>query len=183
MDDYAPPASVIPNINGSPYHRGKTAERLEVLRGRAAETGAWIVYVNAVGGQDELVFDGGSMVVAPDGTLAWHAAMFEEDLLVVDHRGPRAAPRPEPPPANRRPDPRTCTARSHSASATTSARTGSREVVLGLSGGIDSALVGDARRRRPRPGRGRTLAMPSPYSRQGSVTTPGTSPPPRHPVR
>src|SRR2546427_6247957 len=51
---------VIPNINGSPYHRHKIAERLDVCRERAAETGAWIVYVNAVGGQDELVFDGGA---------------------------------------------------------------------------------------------------------------------------
>ena len=47
------------------------------------ETGAWIVYVNAVGGQDELVFDGGSMVVAPDGHVACRAARFDEDLLVV----------------------------------------------------------------------------------------------------
>src|SRR5947207_1113397 len=75
---------VIPNINASPYHRSKAMERLDVCRARAAETGAWIVYVNMVGGQDELVFDGGSMVVAPDGTLAWHAPSFEDDLLVVD---------------------------------------------------------------------------------------------------
>src|SRR5205809_1069467 len=75
---------VIPNINASPYHRGKVAERLEVCRDRALETGAWIVYVNMVGGQDELVFDGGSMVVSPDGEPVWRAALFEEDLLVVD---------------------------------------------------------------------------------------------------
>src|SRR4029077_1312335 len=55
----------IPNINGSPYHRRKIAERLEVCRARARETGAWIVYVNLVGGQDELVFDGGSIVISP----------------------------------------------------------------------------------------------------------------------
>src|SRR5207244_5775701 len=75
---------VIPNINGSPYHRHKIAERLEICRARAAETGAWIVYVNAVGGQDELVFDGGSMVVSPQGELVWHASVFDEDLLIVD---------------------------------------------------------------------------------------------------
>src|SRR5213079_2057210 len=75
---------VIPNINASPYHRSKAMERLEVCRARAAETGAWIVYVNMVGGQDELVFDGGSMVVAPDGHVVWRAAVFEEDLLVID---------------------------------------------------------------------------------------------------
>ena len=59
-------------------------------RARARETGAWIVYVNAVGGQDELVFDGGSMVVAPDGDLAWRASIFDEDLLVVDLDVPKA---------------------------------------------------------------------------------------------
>src|SRR6266487_798396 len=75
------------NINGSPYHRRKGTERLEICRDRARETGAWIVYVNLVGGQDELVFDGGSMVVSPDGELASQAAMFEEDLLVVDIDG------------------------------------------------------------------------------------------------
>ena len=78
---------LIVNINGSPYHRGKTAERAEILAARARQTGAWIAYVNAVGGQDELVFDGGSMMVAPDGTVRHRAAAFEEDLLVVDLHG------------------------------------------------------------------------------------------------
>src|SRR5207249_4498233 len=64
--------------------RGKSAERLEICRARAAEAGAWIVYVNAVGGQDELVFDGGSMVVSPAGEMVWHASVFDEDLLIVD---------------------------------------------------------------------------------------------------
>ena len=88
FDEYAERHTpVILNINGSPFHRGKADERLEICGERALETGAWIVYVNAVGGQDELVFDGGSVVVRPDGTLAHHAAMFEEDLLVVDIDG------------------------------------------------------------------------------------------------
>ena len=70
FDEYARPRRrSIVNINGSPYHRGKVAEREEICRARARQTGAWIVYVNAVGGQDELVFDGGSMVVAPDGQV------------------------------------------------------------------------------------------------------------------
>ena len=78
---------LILNINGSPYHRGKTGERAGTLQARARQTGAWIVYVNAVGGQDELVFDGGSMVVSPDGGVRHRAAMFDEDLLVVDIHG------------------------------------------------------------------------------------------------
>ena len=67
-----------------------------MLRARAAETGAWIVYVNTVGGQDELVFDGGSLVLAPDGTIACRAVRFDEDLLVVqiDDDGFQADSRP-----------------------------------------------------------------------------------------
>ena len=78
---------LIVNINGSPYHRGKIAERAEILAARARQTGAWIAYVNAVGGQDELVFDGGSMIVAPDGTVRQRATTFSEDLLIVDLHG------------------------------------------------------------------------------------------------
>jgi NAD+ synthase (glutamine-hydrolysing) len=177
--------AVIPNINASPYHRRKTAERLEVVRDRAKETGAWIVYVNAVGGQDELVFDGGSMVVAPDGTPAWHAAMFEEDLLVVDLDVPEAPPeypgvevpgRPSKPPL---PDP----ARPPWPEGPEEVyralvvglgdyvrKNGFREVVLGLSGGVDSALVATLAADALGPGSVRALAMPSPYSSGGSVT-------------
>src|SRR5213593_1061215 len=82
FDDYRG-VSFVANINGSPFDVGKVHDRNDVLRDRARETGAWIVYVNAVGGQDELVFDGGSMVVSPQGELAHRGAMFEEDLLVV----------------------------------------------------------------------------------------------------
>ncbi|MGZ4147017.1 MAG: nitrilase-related carbon-nitrogen hydrolase, partial [Actinomycetota bacterium] len=63
FDEYARTRpQIIVNINGSPYHHGKGAERVEICRDRARQTGAWFVYVNVVGGQDELVFDGGSMV-------------------------------------------------------------------------------------------------------------------------
>ena len=75
-----------------PYHRRKLEERLGVLRDRAREFGGWIAYVNAVGGQDELVFDGGSVVVGPDGEVACRAAQFEEDLLRRRRRR-RAGPR------------------------------------------------------------------------------------------
>ena len=75
---------LVTNINGSPYHRRKLEERTGVLRDRAREFGGWIAYVNAVGGQDEMVFDGGSLVMGPDGEIACRAAMFEEELLIVD---------------------------------------------------------------------------------------------------
>ena len=57
------------NLNASPYNRGRRAERLAMLSGRVAEAGCAIAYVNQVGGQDELVFDGDSLIVAADGTL------------------------------------------------------------------------------------------------------------------
>ena len=85
FDEYARTGPrVVLNINGSPYHHGKGEERLEIARDRARQTGAWFVYVNAVGGQDELVFDGGSMVVAPDGQVVTRAAMFDEDLAFFE---------------------------------------------------------------------------------------------------
>jgi NAD+ synthase (glutamine-hydrolysing) len=77
-------AQVIVNINGSPYHAGKRKFREEMLAGRARDYGVLICYTNQVGGQDELVFDGGSMIIGPDGELLARAKMFEEDLLVYD---------------------------------------------------------------------------------------------------
>jgi NAD+ synthase (glutamine-hydrolysing) len=77
-------AQVIVNINGSPYHAGKVHTRQEMLAQRARDYGVWVCYTNQVGGQDELVFDGGSMVINPDGELVARAAMFEEELLVCD---------------------------------------------------------------------------------------------------
>src|SRR5271154_619795 len=77
-------ADVIVNLNASPYSRGRRGERLAMLAERAGEAGCPIVYVNQVGGQDELVFDGASLVVDRAGHLLAAAAQFEEDLLVCD---------------------------------------------------------------------------------------------------
>lgn len=77
-------AKLIVNINASPYHAGKGLEREMVLRDRAAETNSVIAYVNLVGGQDELVFDGQSLVVRPDGSLANRGAQFAEGLVITD---------------------------------------------------------------------------------------------------
>jgi NAD+ synthase (glutamine-hydrolysing) len=79
-------AQLIVNINGSPYHAGKRRSREKMLAGRARDYGVAIVYTNQVGGQDELVFDGGSMVLGPSGDLLARARMFEEDLLIYDVR-------------------------------------------------------------------------------------------------
>ena len=77
-------AEVIFNLNASPYHVGKLDQRLGVLRQRAAETGCAIVYANLVGGQDELVFDGASLVLDPDGRVIAQAPPFREHLLIAE---------------------------------------------------------------------------------------------------
>lgn len=77
-------AEVIIAINASPYHKGKGKERLRMLARRARENNAHIVYTNTVGGQDELVFDGYSMVLDPKGRLIAAGKQFEEDLVTCD---------------------------------------------------------------------------------------------------
>ena len=77
-------AVVLVNLSGSPYHRGKGVERERMLAQRAADYGCFVVFCNAVGGQDELVFDGHSLVIDPAGRVVARGAQFEEDLLVVD---------------------------------------------------------------------------------------------------
>jgi NAD+ synthase (glutamine-hydrolysing) len=77
-------ASVIVNISASPYHAGKGAERERLFAKRARETGAHVAFCALVGGQDELVFDGHSFVLAPTGEPLGRAAQFEEDMLVCD---------------------------------------------------------------------------------------------------
>jgi NAD+ synthase (glutamine-hydrolysing) len=72
------------NINGSPYHRGKRRNRETMIATRAMDSRAYLAWVNTVGGQDELVFDGNSLVLDPEGSLVAHAASFEEELLVAD---------------------------------------------------------------------------------------------------
>ena len=75
---------VVVNINASPYHRSKWRERHRMLATRASDYGVVLAYVNLVGGQDELVFDGDSMVFGPDGEVLAEAKLFREELLVCD---------------------------------------------------------------------------------------------------
>ena len=77
-------AEVVLTINGSPYHQGRYAQRSAMLSRRASEHGCFIAYVNLIGGQDELVFDGQSLVFDPSGGLIARAPQFEESLLLVD---------------------------------------------------------------------------------------------------
>ena len=77
-------AQVLLNLNASPYHARKWEFRDKMLATRASENGCYVAYVNAVGGQDELVFDGDSCVVDPAGRLVARAPFFEEHLLLCD---------------------------------------------------------------------------------------------------
>ena len=77
-------AELIVNMSGSPYHRGKGLERERMLAQRAADYRCFVAFCNAVGGQDELVFDGHSLVIDPSGEVVARGAQFEEDLLVVE---------------------------------------------------------------------------------------------------
>ena len=77
-------AELIVNINGSPFEIDKRKTRKGLVTSAARRNRAFVAYVNQVGGQDELVFDGGSMVAGPDGNVIASSPQFEEDLLVID---------------------------------------------------------------------------------------------------
>ena len=86
-------AEIVVNLSASPYHRAKGRERERLFAARCVDHGCFLAFCNAVGGQDELVFDGHSLVIAPDGTVLARGKQFEEELLIVDVE-PRGAPGP-----------------------------------------------------------------------------------------
>jgi len=92
-------APVVINMSASPFHVGKLAERREILAGFARRTGALVCYANLVGGQDELVFDGGSLIMDSGGEVLASARRFEEDLLVADLQPGSGALAGSPPPS------------------------------------------------------------------------------------
>jgi NAD+ synthase (glutamine-hydrolysing) len=77
-------AELVVNLNASPYHAGRLEERERMLGTRAADASCALVYVNQVGGQDELVFDGASLVIDASGAVLARAPQFAEDVMVVD---------------------------------------------------------------------------------------------------
>ncbi|AVT39517.1 NAD+ synthase [Plantactinospora sp. BB1] len=204
---------LVVNINGSPYELNKDDVRLPLVRRRAAEAEATVAYVNMVGGQDELVFDGDSMIVAADGTLLARAPQFVEQLLLHDLDLPEGrADLPEgradaatgteparPAPADARAEMAVTRVRvSDGLPAPTGPRAtggvtepvvdegevwqalvlglrdyvdknGFRSVVLGLSGGIDSALVAAIAVDALGPARVVGVSMPSQHSSEHSL--------------
>ncbi len=193
-------AHVIANISASPFHVGKGSEREQMLATRARDSSAWIAFVNAVGGQDELVFDGHSLVIDEEGEIVARAPSFEEALLVVDVDASTAVARrlsdgrrralareradlPDPPvihvaaaaPPNGRPaPPRTLAPPLDDVEQMRLAlelglrdyveKNGFAEVVLGISGGIDSALTAALAAEALGPERVHCVSMPSRYS-------------------
>ncbi len=179
-------AEVLLNINGSPYHIGKSAERLQMLTERAVSGAVHVVYVNAVGGQDELVFDGASMVIAPNGRLLHRSPQFVEDQFIVDIslEGHASALLPVVEVTDRR------STRPPQAAPVVAeeledleevyealcaglfgyvTKNGFSEVVVGLSGGIDSALTAAIAADSLGPDAVHGITMPSRYSSSGSV--------------
>src|SRR5574337_116304 len=84
-------AEIIIAINASPYHKGKGGQRIRMLSTRAKKNKTYIVYTNTVGGQDELVFDGHSLVIDPKGRVLASGKQFEEDLVTCDIKLPGQA--------------------------------------------------------------------------------------------
>lgn len=143
-------AKIIFTLNASPYHAGKIKEREAVVRRQAKKNNVWICYVNLVGGQDELVFDGQSMIVDSGGKVVARAKAFQEDLLVADidlknstFKIPNSKPIPSKFQIPNRPLP--FVEEIYQALVLGLRdyvwKNGFQKVVIGLSGGIDSSLV------------------------------------------
>ncbi|MGI8512159.1 MAG: NAD+ synthase, partial [Solirubrobacteraceae bacterium] len=190
-------ATLVVNISASPYHAGKGAERERMLVQRARDSLTAVAFCNLVGGQDELVFDGHSLVIDHHGTVIARAPQFTEALLVadVDVAGPAAArlrdARHRPATRREEPDAPVLATVDPPAAADGAARSGVADLlgaeaevyaalelgladyvakngfghaVLGLSGGIDSALVACLATDALGPEHVTAVVMPSPYS-------------------
>jgi NAD+ synthase (glutamine-hydrolysing) len=173
---------VVPN--GSPFERNKDDVRLALVQKRAKEISAPVAYVNMTGGQDDLVFDGDSIVVGKDGTVLARTAQFDDQLIVVDIDCAEGSARPdvvisEEPTSHASPTNSTiATPLSDEAEMWHAlvmglrdyvGKNGFRSVVLGLSGGIDSALVAAIAIDALGAKRVNGVAMPSKYSSGHSV--------------
>ena len=203
------------NISASPYHRGKEHVRRTMLAARAADHSVPLVFVNLVGGQDELVFDGGSAVFDEQGRVVASAAMFAEDLLVVDIDLARARGRRLREPMARRtwlhvpeapvnvvavPRPAAPAGALVAAAARLAPdlaelevvwralvlgladyvrKNGFQTVLVGLSGGIDSALTAAIAVEGLGAERVHAVTMPSRFSSEGTSSRSSGSSPPR----
>ncbi len=162
-------AELLINISASPFELGKAAQRRDLIRRYAAQAGRFFVYANQIGGNDELVFDGHSIVVDPTGAVVARGRDFAPDLLVYDIDVAASSG---------------ALGELRQVAETTEeealralelgvrdyvAKTGFRDVALGLSGGIDSALTAAIAARAIGSEHVLGIAMPTRYSSEGSV--------------
>lgn len=160
-------ARIMLNLNGSPFHAGKHTEREKMLSDRARQNDSAIIYVNQVGGQDELVFDGASVAIDANGNVACRLKSFEEDFAVVDVGTDGSIVGSTIVPFESDLD------RVHAALVLGTRdyvrKNGFTDVVIGLSGGIDSSIVAAIAVEALGAGHVHGVAMPSRYSSQGSL--------------
>ncbi len=195
-------AQLVTNISASPFHVGKDREREEMLQVRARDNACFVAFCNAVGGQDELIFDGHSVVLDDEGVVLARAKGFEEELLIVDvdptaavarrlrdvrrralarerrHRRPPTVVELSPPveqsePAHPAPAPRLGELEQMRLALELGLRdyvgkNGFGDVVIGLSGGIDSALTAALCVEALGADRVHGVSMPSRYSSDGT---------------
>jgi NAD+ synthase (glutamine-hydrolysing) len=198
-------AHVVANISASPFHLGKGVEREEMLATRARDNSCWIAFVNAVGAQDELIFDGHSLVLDQDGHVVARAPAFQEALIVVDVDATTAIGRrlrdarrralarargtlpelpvieiPQRQATNGKPAEPIVAPLLEEVEQMRLAlelglrdyveKNGFRDVVLGVSGGIDSALTAALAAEALGPDRVVCVSMPSQFSSEGTKT-------------
>jgi NAD+ synthase (glutamine-hydrolysing) len=182
-------AHLVVNLSASPFHVGKDREREEMFAARARDNSLFVALCNTVGGQDELVFDGHSVVLAPDGSVVARAPGFEEALLGVDvdpagsGRSPEGEttativpveiPATDGPPALGGIAPLVDDLEQMRLALELGLRAyvdknGFRDVVVGLSGGIDSALTAALAAEALEPERVHCVSMPSQFSSEGT---------------
>ena len=192
-------ADVILNISASPFYKGKDKKRFEMIRQRAKTCKATVVWANLIGGQDELLFDGHSLVISPDGSVIARGNSFEEELIVTDIliKKPKSSNQKKETRLNEKI--KTIKVSSASKGNKTSKRplpshsyqkkseieviyeglvmgthdymikNSFKKAVIGLSGGIDSALTAVIAAEALEPKNIVGVLMPSPYSSKGSI--------------
>ena len=157
-------ARLMINLSASPFEAGKERARFELIRGQAKRHGVHFLYINQIGGNDELIFDGRSFGVDQNGLLPWSLPAFGEDVVTIESSLPGKSV--EPP------------AQDQTESVCLALQLGVRDyfrkcgfskAVVGLSGGIDSAVVAAVAVRALGPDNVLGITMPSPFSSRGSV--------------
>lgn len=172
-------AEILINISASPYHQDALSARREVVLSKAREYGVWVIYVNQVGGQDDLIFDGRSFVCDPEGQIRYQAEAFREGLFKVSLSHLGTGPSKTG----------TCPSSEFSRSSDATKdiydalvlglgdyirKNQFKKVVIGLSGGIDSALVAALARDALGAESVIGVALPGPFSSPQSLRDAGT---------